>query len=841
MNDDIQSRYQQAQRLSQGQLTTNIIKNDVILPHWIGTSECFWYVRSGEKGREFRLVNANEASNVLAFDHEVLGNQLRVVTGQKVDSNDLPLSDLTINLSPRIIRFQAFDKNWLFDSDQSQIEEIKPELDELHYAEDGLAPFVLDMHGLPEALSSPDGKLAVFVRDFNLWIRDKATGKDKALTTNGSVDDSYGLAPGGIDTAVQARWSPDSKRLLTVQLNAQGGTQRPMVFYAPEDGSLNPQVSRIKMSYPGDEQINSYRLCWIELETGDVHAVDYPALHSTAFCAFSWGFFTANFGWWSLDGHRAFFVDATRSADAVRIVELDTQTGHTQVLFEETSDTLVNLCPDILDRPLFLPLQETDELIWYSERSGWGQFYLYDLTTGELRHQITGGKPLADKESLAGEEPSADKEPSANGEKWLVRNIAQYDAERRELLIQTAGRNPEINPYYRDVCKVNIDTCELTTLVSDNFDHMVSHPQHLIVLGFREKNPALVVRGDVNGVSPNGEFIVTTKARVDTAPVTVLFDRNGQEIMTVETADVSNFPDGWVWPEPVMVKDAEGNNDIYGVIYRPPGFSPEKQYPVIDYVWSSRGAATVPVGPFHLDPMVGYTYTLSTALAALGFIVVSIEGRGTPFRGKDFQDYCVNDIAGEHVLDDHVAGIKQLAQRYPSMDLKRVGIVAAEQSPFGVFGAVHHSDFFKVAVQHCFWDPRYSDTSYGEVHFGLPQKTVSSNTKNLEDFAEAMNAKLLLIQGMISHAVGGTFRLVEALQKANKDFDMICFPNMTHQMTSYTIRREWDYLVTHLQGIEPPKEFSLTVGEFLVEERPEPGKAEFIEMIGGTSDEKEPA
>ncbi len=276
-----------------------------------------------------------------------------------------------------------------------------------------MAPFILDMHGLPEALSSPDGKRAVFVRDYNLWVRDKATGKDKPLTTNGSADEGYGLAPFGIDTAVQARWSPDSKRLLTVQLNTQGETQRPFVFFAPEDGSLNPQVTRIKMGYPGDDHVNSYRLCWIEIETGDIHSVDYPALPCIALGAYSWGFFTANFGWWSSDGHRAFFVDATRSTDAVRLVELDTQTGHTRVLFEETSDTLVNLCPDFNDRPLFLPLLESDELIWYSERSGWGQLYLYDLTTGELKHQITGGKPLADKEPSANWRKVAGKEYSA--------------------------------------------------------------------------------------------------------------------------------------------------------------------------------------------------------------------------------------------------------------------------------------------------------------------------------------------------------------------------------------------------------------------------------------------
>ena len=182
-----------------------------------------------------------------------------------------------------------------------------------------------------------------------------------------------------------------------------------------------------------------------------------------------------------------------------------------------------------------------------------------------------------------------------------------FDQISAELLIQTAGRDPEINPYYRDICKVNIDTCELTTLVSDNVDHMVVHPRHILVLGFREKSPALVVRGDVNGVSPSGEFIVATQSRVDTAPATVLFDSNGNEIMTVETADVSNLPEGWVWPEPVMLKDAEGNNDTYGVIYRPPGFSADKSYPVIDYAWTLRGYNTVPVGSFHLDPMLGYT------------------------------------------------------------------------------------------------------------------------------------------------------------------------------------------------------------------------------------------
>ena len=836
MNEDIQSRYQQAQTLSQGQFSTNIIKNDVILPHWINNSESFWYVRSGENGREFILANAKDATKVMAFDHGILADQLNTATGKKVDSNDLPLKDLTVTLLPTTIRFQAFDKFWIFDTDQSRLEEDEPEgesQNKLHYAGDGMVPFVLDMHGLPEALTSPDGKLSVFVRDFNLWVRDEATGKDVALTTNGTAEQGYGVAPNGLDTAVQGCWSPDSKRLLVVQLNTEGETERPVTYLAPEDGSLNPQVARLKLGYPGDEQVNEYRLFWIEIETGQVHQVDYPGLSPIPSCGVSfWGFFTNGQGWWSSDCRRAFFAHSTRTGSRVQVVELDTETGNTRILFEETADCLVNLSSDFMDYPLLLPLLESNELIWYSERSGWGQLYLYDLTTGELKHQITGESRLC-------------------GGGWLVRGILHFDQNKRELLIQTAGRDPEINPYYRDICKVNIDTCEFTTLVSDNIDHMVSHPRHPIVLGLREKSPALVVHGAVNGVSPNGEFIVTSRSRVDTPPATVLFDRNGREIMLVETADVSNLPEGWVWPEPVMMKDAEGEKDIYGVIYRPPNFSADKSYPVIDYAWTMRGCGTVPVGSFHWDPMLGYTYTLSTALAALGFIVVSIEGRGTPQRGKQFQEYYAGDLAGEHVLDDHVAGIKQLAKRYPSMDLTRVGIVAAEQSSFAVYGAVHHSDFFKAAVQHCFSDSRYMQANATEMYFDFPieidaqaEERVDkelSKSRYIDDFVESLDAKLLLITGMLSTAVGSTFRLVDALQKANKDFDMICMPNMFHQMTSYTIRREWDYMVKHLQGIEPPKEFSLTVGEFMVEDRPEPSKSEFVEMIGGTADEKQPA
>ena len=342
MNDDILSRYEQAQTLMQGILTNRIVMNDAVFPHWIEDSNYFWYQKETKNGKEFHLVNAEVASNMPAFDHKALADALTLTTGKSINQLDLPIKDVTILLSPLQIRFQALDNHWLWEPDALGLQKIEP------------------VSNTEEVLFSPDGKKAAFVREHNVWIRDQATGEEQALTCDGILEYSYGHSQ--LSTRMQALWSPDSKRLFTVQLDTRKVASRPRVFYAPQstpqmhpapqDNSLHVQLTQAKMAYPGDKHVSTYRLVVIDMLTGHLQAADYNPL---PLLGMGVGFFTdEHLGWWSPDSRRAFFIDMIRGAKTVRVVEFDTHTGSTRVLFEESSDTFVKLSQTIEGAPMFI-------------------------------------------------------------------------------------------------------------------------------------------------------------------------------------------------------------------------------------------------------------------------------------------------------------------------------------------------------------------------------------------------------------------------------------------------------------------------------------------------------
>ena len=261
------------------------------------------------------------------------------------------------------------------------------------------------------------------------------------------------------------------------------------------------------------------------------------------------------YGWWSSDGSKAYFVATTRGCRKARLIELNPNTGATCILHEETSDTFVRLASFGDENPLFVPLPETDECLWFSERSGYGHLYLYDLKTGEMRHQVTSGD-------------------------WLVRDVIDYCPKRREIILQTMGRDKAISPYYKDICKINIDTCELAELITGNCDHYI-HQQY-DVASFRCVTFGAAGYRGFNGSSPKGDYIVLTRSRIDTVPESILIDRNGREILSLETCDISDLPTDWTWPIPVKTKAADGETDIHGAVFLPPGYTNDQSYPVID-------------------------------------------------------------------------------------------------------------------------------------------------------------------------------------------------------------------------------------------------------------------
>ena len=768
-DQSMEARYRRAEYLEQGPFTKNVAFNTTVYPTWIEGGDCFWYQRDTKEGKQYRLVDATVSSNVEAFDHQALATALADMSGEAVDAIDLPIDQLTITLSRLQLHFTAFGKWWLFDNKTSTCQEVPG------YASD--------------LLISPDGTKAAFVRDFNLWLLDIATGEERPLTHDGTHNYAYADSPAAYGQkitvgTVEALWSPDSKRLFTLQLDTRQVKSLPVMQYLPADDSLRPVITGADrpVAFPGDEHMESYRFLTINVETDEQQNAHYRQCNIFYNAV---GFFSYGHAWWGSDSRYTYFIDMERGNQTVRLVEFDTHSGTCREVIKESSAICIRLCQALEEQPVMTPLPDSNEVVWYSERSGWAHLYLYDLKTGELKQTVTQGE-------------------------WLVRNVVHVDTARRELWIQTAERVDNRNAYYQDICRVNIDTGEITSVVSTDDEYVVIDPNGMM------RWVKAVMGGDVKnstGVSPSGRFVVTTRSRVDSVPVSLLLDRDGSELLTIETADVSGLPDNWQWPEPVQLKAADGETDLYGVIYRPSDFSAENSYPVLDMSYAGPEGQFISAGSFTNAFFQDEIYYHAAAYAELGFIVVTIAGRGTSMRSKAF----LND-KGSYLPDsknqaDRMSGIKQLATRYPYMDLNRIGVGENQTSSTPICGLLGHPEFYKVGVSHnAHIDVRLYGSFYAdEMMLERYGQEEGALRKHMHDYAGNLQGKLLLMQGMLDATtpVAVTFRLIEALKAANKRFDMLLLPNDGHSLSSYARVRGWDYFVEHLSGETPPKDFPL--------------------------------
>ncbi|WP_417625112.1 DPP IV N-terminal domain-containing protein [Paremcibacter congregatus] len=770
---DLNQRYERAAELFQEgervlenviqpfEVPLKMVRNSVLVPHWINNSDCFWYEKQIVGGREYRLVDADQKTNSLAFNHTKFASELSTVLECDVDVLNLPISEVCLDLEPFRLSFVAAQKRWIYDGN---------EVEEYEASSCNANQSIL---GKLEAsiLNSPDGSYAVYLKDYNLWLRDNKSGNERPLTTDG--EELYPYAACGsawgypMTLNIQARWSFDSKRIFTFQKDMRQVKDMPVMEYVPSDGSVRPRVNNYKIAWPGDDHVEEYRFVSIDIESGNVQEAQYRRVPVTRNSS---GFFDVNLGWWHKDSRLAYFVDVDRYYKFARVVEFDTDTGTTRTLFEETSKTRVSLMVDDEAIPCLIPLPNTNELLWYSERSGWAHYYLYDLSTGDMKRVVTEGD-------------------------WVVREPAGFDAERRELFLRTSGRDTDLDPYYCDLVRVNIDTGHMTVLAASD---------HEYVTGSRWEF--------VSGVSPTGNYAVVTRTRVDQPSVSYLLDRDGHKVMRLEEADISTLPKGWQWPEPVKLKAADGKTDIYGVVFRPRNFSPDKSYPILDYGMNIPETPTVPKGSFKYNYVSNIFAYEPYQLAELGFIVVWIDGRGTPFRNTEFRDASYGWEEGASCLEDHIVGIKQLADIYPYMDVNRVGIVTLNGGgTSGVQGLLHHPDFYSVGVHATVHDSRMmAGPMMGDMYEG-PSRLANPFP---EELASNLQGKLLLLHNMLDPAtpVAASFRIINALQRANKDFEFVFEPKplAMRGLSPYQVRRAWDFLVKNLLGEQPPQEFNLT-------------------------------
>lgn len=767
-----QEKYVQAKRFVNfltGELP--LVRNSILLPTWID-DQYFWYRRQTKEGHEYRLVNAADASSEAAFDHVRLAKSLANELKEIVSASSLALAELTFSEANSVIEFELSDRKWRCD------------LKSKDYAVEEL------VSATEKGVLSPDREAWAFVRDHDLWVKQVATGEETQLTFDGEEFNAYaapGMAWGFAHHLGRGEliWSPDSSKIFTLQLDRRNVKDFPIVDHLPDD-SARPKVVKFKIAMPGDIDLEVQRLVIIDAKTGRQTPVQHPPVPTTRN---SFGFFDAGLGWWSQDGNNVYFVDVDRGYKTATVNRCDAVSGSCKTVITETSETFLCLMQNQDEAPQFIPVAEQDQIIWFSERTGWGHYYLYDLTDGSLIRTLTSGE-------------------------WNARRILRYVPEARTMVFQSSGRVPDRDPYYRDLVKLHLDEGEVVEILDGDVDHYVV-PERISEMTalcslLINREPAAIPYPHC-GVSPDGNYILVTASRIDRPAVSVLVDQAGKEILTLEEADISDLPDDWNWPEPVCIKAADGVTDLFGVLYKPAGFDPNEKYPLLSHTFSQGDLTFVPKGSFQCDPFGGIVYNEGAALAQLGFAVFQLDGRGTPLRDRKFYDHAYGDMQKASDIADHAAGIRQLCETHSWIDAERIGSLgsASGGGPATVQGMLRHPDLFKVGASTFLHDSRDMSVLMGNIYEGFCWPCGEPDW--LEKYAGNLDGKLLMTGGMMDAVTPPStmFRLIEALQNENKDFDMLLLPKLSHGVSPYLTRKGWDYMVRHLLGEEPPCDFSL--------------------------------
>ncbi len=450
---------------------------------------------------------------------------------------------------------------------------------------------------------------------------------------------------------------------------------------------------------------------------------------------------------WRKDNQTLTFEYNQRGHQVYRVLEIDGNTGVVRTLIEETSPTFINYS----GYRYRFDTGDGSEILWASERDGWNHLYRFNGKSGKLINQITKGE-------------------------WMVRKVVSVNEEKKQITFEASGREPGQDPYFIHVYRVNFDGTGLTRLTEGNGNHSVIF-------------------------SPDQSVLVDTWSRVDQPAVTMLRkSADGSVIMELEQSDISKLlATGWKPPVVFTAKARDGKTDIWGVIIRPINFDPNKKYPVIENIYAGPQGSFVPK-----------TFSAQTGMqtyAELGFVVVQIDGMGTANRSKAFHDVCWRNL-GDAGFPDRILWMQAAAKEHPYMDISRVGIYGTSAGGQNSTGAVlFHPEFYKVAVSSCgCQDNRMDKMWWNEQWMGYPVGEWYESSSNVVN-APKLKGKLLLIVGEMDHNVdpSSTMQVVNALIKANKDFDLLVVPGMDHSGGGpYGDHKRMDFFVRHLLGVEPP-------------------------------------
>ncbi|WP_371494636.1 S9 family peptidase [Kitasatospora sp. NBC_00374] len=717
-----------------------LVVSDRVRPQWIDAGTRFWYAVSNGVGRRFVLVDPAAGTREPVFDHTLLAVALAAASGQEVDPEALPF--VAVELVGDAVEFVAFDAYWRCRLDDYTCEHAE-----------------FTPPGNPLDVPSPDRKVAVSQRGHDLWAVSASDGREWALTTDGEASYAYGTSPECLGNGTLLRkfgvpylppavaWSPDSTKVLTHRTNERGVRQTHLLEARPADGGA-PLLHTQRYAYAGDEHLPTAELVVLDVAEGTVIRSQAEPLLTPMLSPVM-----GKWAWWAADGSAVYYLAQPRDRHTLSLHRLDPATGEVTVVLSETGETRVEPNQWSYEPPIVRVL--ADEVLWYSQRDGWGHLYRYDLRTGALLGQVTSGQ-------------------------WAVRKILHVDEAERVVYFTASGLVAE-DPYRRTVCRVGLDGSGFAKVTDDDLDHVVTLPDTM-------------------------EYFIDSASTVDTPPVTRVRDWAGRVLVELERADISKLTaTGWTPPERFRVKAADGVTDIYGVLYHPRGFDPVRRYPVVDNIYPGPQTNRVDPG---FDP--GGMGLDAEPIAALGFVVVALDGRGTPGRSKAFHDASYGHLADAGCLADHVAALRQLAETRPWMDLDRVGAFGHSGGGFATVRAMlDFPEVYKAGValsgSH---EARSFSLDFVETYDGADNPKAWARASNV-DLADRLAGKLLLVHGEMDDRVhpDHTLRLADRLIAADKDFELLIVPGAEHTFIdclAYVRKHGWDFLVRELMGTQPP-------------------------------------
>ena len=718
---------------------------------WIEESDIFWYSFKTPAGKNFYYVNAATGSKQLMFDSRFMAAELRKLTYHPYNDLDLPLKDIKFEKKSTVkFTFLIDSVKFLYDI-SNQILVIKDTIGKNEKKKPSWPTY------------SHDSTWFAYAKNYNLYLM-KAKDKDSTeirLTTDGERYYSYSGSDKPEDTVknkkvrANVEWFKNSKKLYIVREDERKVKD---LFVIDALAQPRPKLQTYRYSMPGEEFVPQSELIVFDVPSGKRLTVDTK----------KWKDQTISVDWSSQkSAEKMILIRKDRPLKNLDVCLVNAETGDLSVLFSEKTWPYFNN-----EYTRLSVLNEGNDILWWSERTGWGQLYLYD-GKGNLRNRITDGY-------------------------FVTGRVERIDTLGRMVYFEGFGREEGVHPYYSLKYKASIDKGGITLLTKEPASHSFS-------------------------MSKSNKFFVDTYSAVDMAPETVMRDNTGKVVLRLEKVDLSLlYKSGWKMPETIVVKAKDGVTDLYGVIYKPFDFDSTRKYPVISYVYPGPQTESVP-----------YTFTVTggknIALAQLGFIVVNFGHRGgSPMRNNYYHTFGFNDLR-DYALADDKYGIEQLADMYKFIDITRVGIYGHSGGGFMSTAAIlSYPDFYDVAVSSSGnHDNNIYNQWWGETHNGVTEtekKTkVKSEVKDSldkkkeveisfkgtveknQDLANNLKGHLLLVTGDIDDNVhpGNTLRVADALIKANKRFDFMMLPGQRHGYgndTPYFDRIMWYYFAEHLLG-----------------------------------------